>query len=176
MRLTLKSMYAGIVTVIALVMLGMAWADQTGVRAVLQPSNQRKPAPEFALKDASGKAVSLRDYHGKVVLLDFWATWCHGCKEEIPWFAEFHRKYTDKGLTVVGVSMDDEGWKVITPFVKNAGVPYQIVLGDDATGKHYGISSMPDTFLIDRDGRIAASYSGLVDRDDVEANIRALLK
>jgi peroxiredoxin len=150
-------------------------ADQPRVRAILQPANERRLAPEFALKDSSDNTVNLKDYRGKVILLDFWATWCHGCKEEIPWFSEFERKYSAKGFTVVGVSMDDDGWKVVTPFIQKAEVPYRIVLGDDATATKYKIQNMPDAFLIDREGRIAATYVGLVDKDDVEANIQAML-
>ncbi|MGH9495284.1 MAG: redoxin domain-containing protein, partial [Candidatus Sulfotelmatobacter sp.] len=82
-------------------------AAQDTARASLQPASQRKAAPEFALQDKDGKTVSLKDYRGKVVLLDFWATWCHGCKLEIPWFAEFSQKYAAQGLTVVGVSLDE---------------------------------------------------------------------
>jgi peroxiredoxin len=149
--------------------------DEDTVRAVLQPTSERKPAPEFALKDSSGKTVSLKDYRGKVVLLDFWATWCHGCKKEIPWFAAFDRKYAAQGLTVVGVSLDADGWKVVKPFIRTAKVPYQIILGDDETAKKYGIEGMPDTFLIDREGRISATYNGLVNKDDVEQNLRSLL-
>jgi peroxiredoxin len=150
-------------------------ADQPGARAALQPREQRKPAPEFALQDGSGKTIHLNEYRGKVVLLDFWATWCHGCKQEIPWFVEFDRKYRNDGLAVVGVSMDDDGWKVVTPFIKTAGVPYRIVLGDEATAQEYGIEGMPDTFLIDREGRIAAAYNGMVDREDLGRNIQDLL-
>ena len=150
-------------------------ADQPGVRATLLSADQRKAAPEFALADSDGKTVSLKDYRGKVVLLDFWATWCHGCKEEIPWFADFERRYGTRGFAVVGVSLDEEGWKVVKPFIENAKVPYRIVLGDEATAKKYGIENMPDTFLIDRDGRIAATYTGLVDKDDVAKNIQAVL-
>lgn len=152
-----------------------AAADPATVRAPLQPAADRKAAPEIHLHDASGKTVTLKKYRGKVVLLDFWATWCHGCKEEIPWFAGFQRKYGGKGLRVVGVSLDDDGWKAIRPFLQTADVPYRIVLGDDATAAQYGIKNMPDTFLIDRQGRIAAAYTGLVDRDDVEANLRTML-
>jgi peroxiredoxin len=160
--------------VLALAAIAIA-ADQPTVRAVLQPANERKAAPEFALKDSSGKTVTLQDYRGKVILLDFWATWCHGCKQEIPWFSEFERKYAPKGLTVVGVSLDEEGWKLVKPFLETAKVPYRIVLGDNPTAKKYGIENMPDTFLIDRHGRIAATYVGLVDKDNVEENIRAML-
>jgi len=152
-----------------------AAADQPTVRAVLQAANQRKAAPEFALKDSSGATVNLKDYRGKVVLLDFWATWCHGCKQEIPWFSEFERKYAAKGLTVVGVSLDDDGWKVVRPFLLTAKPRYRIVLGDRPTAKKYSIETMPDTFLIDRQGRIAAKYVGLVDKDNVETNIRTML-
>jgi peroxiredoxin len=153
-----------------------AAADQPAVRAILQPANERKAAQEFALKDSSGKTVKLKGYRGKVVLLDFWATWCTGCKKEIPWFAEFLRTYGAKGLAVVGISMDEGGWIVLKPFLAGNHVPYRMLLGDDPTAQRYGIQSLPDTFLIDRQGRVAAAYvAGLVDRDDIEANIKALL-
>ena len=152
-----------------------AAAEQPTVRAVLQSTKDRKPAPDFALTDASGRTVQLKDYRGKVVLLDFWATWCHGCKQEIPWFSEFQRTYGGKGFAVVGVSLDEGGWKVLKPFLADAHVPYQMLLGDEATSQRYGIETMPDTFLIDREGRVAAAYTGLVDKDNVEANIKAPL-
>jgi peroxiredoxin len=153
-----------------------ATADQPTVRAAFQSAKDRKPAPNFALKDNSGKTVKLTDYRGKVVLLDFWATWCQGCKEEIPWFSRFEKIYGAKGFAVVGVSMDEGGWKVVDPFLADTKVPYPILLGGDPTAQQYGIKSLPDTFLIDRQGKIAAAYrTGLVNKDDVEANIRALL-
>ena len=148
---------------------------QTDVRAAVSPANERKAAPEFALKNSSGKTVNLKDYRGKVALLDFWATWCHGCKTEIPWFSDIARKYDGKSLAVVGVSLDEDGWKVVAPFITTARIPYTIVLGDEAMAKTYGIENMPDTFLIDREGRIAATYAGVVDKDDVEANLRSML-
>lgn len=148
---------------------------QTPVSAPLQPIMQRKPAPELRLRDSSGRMIRLKNYRGKIVVLDFWATWCHGCKEEIPWFAEFQRKYGTRGVSVVGVSLDDEGWKVVKPFMQSAAISYTIILGNQATAKEYEIVNMPDTFLIDRNGRIAAKYAGLVSRDDVEANLRKML-
>ena len=151
-------------------------ADQPAIRAALQDAAQRKPAPDFALKDASGRRVRLKHYRGKVVLLDFWATWCHGCKEEIPWFSKFQGTYRKKGFAVVGVSLDEGGWGVLKPFLTANPVPYRMVLGDDSTAQRYEIQGLPDTFLIDRQGRVAAIYrAGLVDRDDVEANIKLLL-
>ena len=153
-----------------------AAADQPNVRAALRPLKERKPAPDFVLQDSSGKTVKLKDYRGKVILLDFWATWCHGCKEEIPWFSEFQKAYGKKGLAVVGVSMDGDGWKVVKPFLAETHVPYRMLLGDDATAKQYGIETLPDTFLIDQHGKVAAAYvAGMVDKDDVEANIKAIL-
>jgi peroxiredoxin len=153
-----------------------AAADQSTIRAALQSATERKAAPNFALKDASGKTISLKKFRGKVVLLDFWATWCHGCKQEIPWFSEFQRTYGAKGLTVVGVSLDEGGWSALGPFLTENKVPYSMVLGDDSTARQYGIGSLPDTFLIDRQGKVAATYKeGLVDRSDIEANIKALL-
>ena len=146
-----------------------------GANGALKPANERQAAPELGLEDHEGKQANLRDYRGKVVVLDFWATWCHGCKEEIPWFAEFQRKYHDQGLNVIGVSLDDEGWKVVKPFIKSASVPYRIVLGNDATAKAYALEQMPDAFLIDGEGRIAATYVGMVNREGLEKNIQALL-
>ncbi len=161
--------------VLALVGTGTVVA-QHAVRAVVQPASERKAAPPLALKDSSGKTISLTDYRGKVVLLDFWATWCTGCKMEIPWFSESQKAYGAQGFAVVGVSMDEGGWSVVKPFLAEAHVPYPVLLGDDPTAQRFGIQSLPDTFLIDRQGRIAATYrAGLVDKNDVEANIKALL-
>jgi thiol-disulfide isomerase/thioredoxin len=88
---------------IVLTMAGIVGAaDQPTIRSVVKPSTDRKAAPEFALKDRSGKTRKLRKYRGKVILLDFWATWCAGCKKEIPWFSEFQRKYAKEGFAVIG--------------------------------------------------------------------------
>jgi peroxiredoxin len=154
----------------------VAVADQPHVQVALQSLGERKPALNFTLQDASGKAMKLTDYRGKVVLLDFWATWCGGCKQEIPWFVEFERTYGGKGFAVVGVSLDEGGWNVLKPFLAVNNVPYRMLLGNDAIARQYEIKNMPDTFLIDRHGRVAAAYrAGLVDRANVQANLTALL-
>ena len=143
----------------------------------VKPDKDRHKAPEFALKDADGKLVRLSDYRGKVVLLDFWATWCGPCKLEIPWFEEFQRKHQDKGFAVVGVSMDDEGWEVVKPFITGIKVNYRVVIGNDQTAQMYGgVDALPTTFLIDREGRIAAVHVGLVDRREFENGIEQLLE
>jgi peroxiredoxin len=163
-------------TMIILLATVAAIAQQTYTRVPLQSVTDRKAAPGFVLSDAAGKKVTLRDLRGKVVLLDFWATWCTGCKQEIPWFSEFAKTYGGKDFAAVGVSLDDGGWKVLKPFLAEHPIPYRIVLGDNVMAGRYGIKGMPDTFLIDRKGKIAAAYTeGLVDRDNVEANIKALL-
>jgi peroxiredoxin len=146
-------------------------------KPLVKDDTNRKHAPDFALKDANGKLVRLADYQGKVVLLDFWATWCGPCKIEIPWFMEFQRKYKDRGFEVVGVSMDDDGWKSITPFVAEKKINYRIVLGDDTTGDQYGgLEALPTTFVIDRNGRIAAVHVGLASKKDFEDAIEKLLQ
>jgi peroxiredoxin len=136
-----------------------------------------KTAPDFSRVDASGHKVQLSKYKGKVVLLDFWATWCTGCKEEIPWFVEFAARYRKNGLAVLGVSMDEDGWKVVKPFLaEKMKIPYPIVIGDDAMAQQFGgIQNMPVTLLIDRQGRIAYSHVGVVDRAKFEGEIQELL-
>ena len=161
--------------VVAVLLLSVTGLFAQGAKAAIQPVEERKAAPELRLSDSASKQANLKDYRGKVVVLDSWATWCHGCKEEMPWFSEFQRKYRDQSLSVIGVSMDDDGWKVVKPFIKKAAVPYRIVLGSDSTAKAYAIGNMPDTFLLDREGRIAAAYVGVVDRNNLEENIQNLL-
>ena len=151
-------------------------ATTANLRVALKPANERKPAPQFALKDSSGKTIELKDYQGKVVLVDFWATWCTGCKMEIPWFSEFQKTYGAKGFVAIGVSMDEGGWSVLRPFLTKTLIPYPVLLGDGPTAHRFGIQGMPDTFLIDRQGRLAAAYlTGLVDKDNIEGNIKSLL-
>ena len=136
----------------------------------------RKIAPDFTLNDASGKAVKLSDFKGKVVLLNFWATWCEGCKVEIPEFIEFQNKYKDSGLVVIGVSTDKDGWKVVKPFVDEKKINYTVVLGDDEICKLYSVEAMPVTVLIDREGRIAASHEGVMKEAVGESEIKTLVQ
>lgn len=143
----------------------------------VKPDKDRKTAPEFTLKDASGKPVRLADYRGKVLILDFWATWCEPCAMEIPWFMDLERREKDHGLAVLGVSMDDEGWDAVKPFAAKIGLNYPVVLGNDETALLYGgVDALPTTFLIDREGRIAAVHVGLADRRDIEDGVERLLQ
>jgi peroxiredoxin len=143
----------------------------------LTPDKQRRRAPDFALKDVNGNMVRLADFRGKVVLLDFWATWCGPCKIEIPWFKEFERQHKDKGFAVIGVAMDDGGWDVVKPFASFMKINYRVVVGNDTLADQYGgIEAMPTTFLIDREGYIAATHVGLSPKDDFEDGILQLLQ
>ncbi len=144
--------------------------------ADLTPANSRKLSPDFTLADSKGGSIKLSDYKGKVVLLDFWATWCGGCKVEIPWYMEFQNKYKDKGLSVVGVSMDEDGWKSVKPFLAENKINYPIVIGNSDLGGQFGVSGLPLTLLIDRNGKIADSHAGMVDKDAFEREIQSLLK
>ena len=159
------------------VLLGLvACSPATAPKTTVKDSKDRKAAPEFALKDATGKIVHLADYKGKVVLLDFWATWCGPCKVEIPWFAEFQRQYKDRGFEVLGVSMDEDGWKAVTPFAAEKKINYRLVIGDDKTGDQYGgIEALPTTFVIDREGRIASVHVGLSAKKDFQDAIENVL-
>jgi peroxiredoxin len=139
-------------------------------------NHDRKPAANFTLLDSSGAKVTLANLKGKVVLLNFWATWCGPCQIEIPWFVEFNKTYKARGLAVVGVSMDEDGWKSVKPYLAAKKIDYPIVVGTEDTAKAYGgIDSLPSTFIIDRDGKIAFSHSGLVGKDTYETEIRSLL-
>jgi len=152
-------------------------ASETRVEAAVKPEAKRKPAADFALKDLNGSTVKLSDYRGKVVLLNFWATWCGPCKLEIPWFIEFEQNYKDRGFAVLGVAMDDEGWEVVKPYLAARKINYRVVVGNDGVAQQFGgVDSLPTTFIIDRDGRIASTHVGLAGRRDYENEIKQLLE
>lgn len=167
---------ASLLLVVAAVVTAGCGSAPEIVSAAVRPEQQRKSAPDFTLKDGDGKTVKLSDYKGKVVLLNFWATWCGPCKIEIPWFVEFEQNYRDKGFAVLGVAMDEEGWEAVKPYITNAKINYRIVIGDDGTAQKYGgVDSLPTSFLIDREGRTAAVHVGLVSKKEYANGIAELL-
>jgi cytochrome c biogenesis protein CcmG/thiol:disulfide interchange protein DsbE len=155
---------------------GCSSAPDSVRAASVKNENTRKTAPNFTLKDADGRSVKLSDYKGKVVLLNFWATWCGPCKIEIPWFVDFEQKYKDRGFAVLGVSMDDDGWSAVKPYITDKKLNYRVLLGNDTVGDQYGgVDSLPTTFLLDRTGRVAATHIGLVSKSDYQNEILLLL-
>jgi len=140
--------------------------------------NDRKSAPEFTLTDANGSKVKLADYRGKVVLLNFWATWCGPCQVEIPWFQDFEKQYKSRGFEVLGVSMDEDGWSAVKPYIAEHKLNYRVLLGDDSVSQLYGgLDALPTTFIIDRDGKFAfPPHIGLVSKNVYSSEIEGLLR
>ena len=122
-------------------------------------------APDFTLKDITGKNTTLSSYKGKLVLLEFWATWCPPCKASIPDMVELHKKYQDKGFTVLGVSIDadSDATAKVAQFSSSNGITYPVLIADEAMPLRYNVMSVPTSFLISRDGIIISSYIGYFD-------------
>jgi cytochrome c biogenesis protein CcmG/thiol:disulfide interchange protein DsbE len=144
-----------------------------------------KPAPELTLKDIDGKDLSLSQYKGKVVLVNFWATWCEPCQVEIPWLIEMQKRYAAQGFTVLGVAMDEEGAKVVTPWVEKerfdvngtkSQMNYPIVIGnDEAADKFGGLLGYPTSVLVTRDGKIVKRITGIISPEEISKSIESQL-
>lgn len=136
-----------------------------------------QPAPNFTLVNTSGDRVSLANYKGKPVIVNFWATWCGPCKLEMPWFEEFSHKYQAQGLTILGLSQDDGASKdEIATAAKHIGVSYPILLPDDAVAKQYGgVDYLPETFYVSKDGVVQVATAGAPSKDEMEANIKRII-
>ncbi len=133
-------------------------------------------APDFTLKDLSGKNVSLSDYKGKVIVLDFWATWCGPCRMEIPSFIELQNTYKDD-IVIVGVSLDQGGPAAVEPFAEKNGINYPILYGNgNVTNAYGGIRGIPTTFIIDQNFKIQRKYVGYQAHSVFENDIRKLLE
>jgi thiol-disulfide isomerase/thioredoxin len=153
--------------------------------AALHTEKPLPNAPDVTFKDLQGKDVSLASLKGKVVLVNFWATWCEPCQVEIPWMIAFQKKYAEKGFTLLGVAMDEEGKSVVAPYVQTTqfdvdGHPttmnYPIVLGnDDLADKFGGLLGLPTTYVITREGKVAKRYIGLATEVDLDKLIQSLL-
>lgn len=165
---------------LALAVTVMIVAGQHLARRSAQPGSagfqQGKVAPDFQLKDLDGKSVRLSDLRGKAVLLNFWATWCPPCKEEIPWFVDFQKQYGRQGLQIVGVAMDDAKPEAIAKFAADMHMNYPVLLGtNDVADSYGGVEALPTSFYIGRDGKITRTVFGLAPHHEVEENIRAAL-
>jgi len=147
--------------------------------------NKSTASPDFTLKDLEDHDVSLSQFKGKVVLVNFWATWCGPCRIEIPWLVELRNKYAARGFTVLGVAMDEEGKSAVAPFVQkerfkvggtSQSMNYPIVLGNDATADEFGgLVGFPTSVLISKDGRVVKRVDGLVSYDEMDKAIQSQL-
>jgi thiol-disulfide isomerase/thioredoxin len=159
--------------------------DAAGGSAPGDASKAPEPAPDLTLKDLNGNDVSLSDYKGKVVLVNFWATWCDPCRAEIPWLIEMQRKYADKGFVILGIALDDEGKKVVAPFVakerfdvngQKEPMDYKILIGnDDAADKFGGLFGYPTSVLISKDGKQIKRVTGIISPDEMTKTIESQL-
>jgi len=160
-------------------------ATRKGGAREVKAASAATATPVMFLKDLQGNDVSLADYRGKVVLVNFWATWCGPCRVEIPWLIEFQQKYGPRGFTVLGVAMDDDGKKAVEPWVKKerfeingqpAVMNYPILLGNDALAEKFGgIIGLPTSMLISRDGKKVKTIVGLVNHEDMVKAIESQL-
>jgi len=137
-------------------------------------------APDFTLQSLDGKAVKLADFRGKAVVLNFWATWCDPCREEMPWFEDLQKQYGPQGLQIVGVAMDDADPADVAKFTKELNVDYPILMGKPAVRNavadaYGGIEFLPETFYIGRDGKVLQKVFGLRDRGEIEDYIKQAL-
>lgn len=134
------------------------------------------PAPSWQLQDLNGKTISSEDLKGKVVVVDFWATWCGPCRMEIPGYVEMVKKYGKDGFTVVGVSVDQAGPEVVKQFVQRVGVNYPVVMADEKVAMAFGgVEVLPTTFLIDRTGQIRDRKLGAEETAEYEKKVMSLL-
>ena len=142
-------------------------------RGTLQPG-QTLLAPDFALPQLDGQTLRLSSYRGKVVLLDFWATWCVPCREQIPHFIALQDKYRADGFEIIGVSMDD-GPEPVRSFFQQFHMNYPVVMGNARIGELYGgVLGLPIAFLLDRNGRVCAKHVGATKPEIIEKEVVAL--
>src|SRR5437867_10036256 len=159
---------------------------KTSIRGTIDaPAIAGKPAPEVTFKDLDGKDVPLSQFKGKVVLVNFWATWCEPCQIEIPWLIEMQQKYSSKGFIVLGVDVDDEGNNVVSAYTakerfnvngQNLPMNYPVLRGNDAVADKFGgLLGYPTSFLISRDGKIVKKTQGLIDYEEISKAIESQL-
>ncbi len=165
-----------LLVVVGLYFINRYWiAPATTRQAQAKGNSNHPPAPDFTLTDIFGNKLSLADYKGKVVMLDFWATWCGPCRIEIPGFVELQNHYRDRGFAIIGISLDDSPEPVLE-FYRQFRMNYPVAIGNDTLGALYGgILGMPTTFLIGRDGRIYSKHVGATNVGVFEEEVKALL-
>jgi len=154
-----------------IVVLVAVLALQTGCSKNKQP----EAAGDFTLQDMSGKSVKLSDYKGKVVLLEFWATWCPPCRATVPGLEKLHNNYKDKGLVVLAVSMDEGGWDEVKSFIADHRITYAVLKGTDDVAAQYQVRSIPLILILNKEGKVSKRYLGVGGDEDLEQDIKSVL-
>ncbi len=155
-----------------LIGIGVAWSSGSPVAA-----QKVRPAKEFTLKDLSSKKVSLSDFRGKVILLNFFATWCPPCRLEIPELVKIHQQNKNKGLIVLGVSLDKDVVPfMLKTFVKDMKISYPVLMGTEEVADHYFITGVPVTVIISKDGKVHKRFDGLASPDQLDKALKDLLE
>ena len=169
----LKKTFSGIIFLF-LILLIFSCSKQD--KAELSTDLIAKPAPYFILPDINGKMINFNDFKGEILILNFWATWCPPCREEIPNFQDLYALHKGKGLEIIGISIDQGGIMAVKPFVEANKISYTILIGsEEVTNAYGGIIGIPTTFVIDRKGNIARKYVGYVDKEVLEEDIKKLM-
>jgi thiol-disulfide isomerase/thioredoxin len=149
--------------------------DDAGDDTVIEFASNPAPMPPFLVNDLDGEVISTASWHGKVVLLNFWATWCPPCRDEIPELIELSNRYKDR-LQIIGVSMDDAPPEEVREFAKHEGITYPIVMGSRAISAEYGgVPALPTSFVVNTDGRIVQKHTGLYPIEVYDSEVRSLL-
>lgn len=181
-----KWILAGFLALLALG-LGTRLLLPQGQQAAAPPAGEAAPggmagaegsmAPDFSLPKVRGEgAIALSEYRGNVVLINFWATWCPPCREEIPAFIKVRDSLHAEGFEIIGIALDEGGKDVVVPFAQEYGITYPLVLGDQQVTQSYGgIRGIPASFLVDRQGRIVQKYVGAIDAQTLENAVRSVL-
>jgi thiol-disulfide isomerase/thioredoxin len=150
--------------------------DNTNTTTNNTDNSSSELAPNFVLTDTQGEQVKLSDYRGKVVILDFWATWCPPCRRGIPDLIDLKKIYKDN-LAIIGISLDTDSKNDVVPFIKEYGINYKVVYGDNDVVQEYGnIQSIPTSFIIDKNGNIVTSFVGLQSMETYKSYLDNLIK
>ena len=134
-----------------------------------------KDAPDFTLSDIDGKRISLSDFKGKVILIDFWATWCPFCRASLPILTSLYSDYKDKEFEIIGIALEYDGGKRLRRFVEEKKIPYTILIGNEELAKEYSAYGVPTRFLINREGKIVKKFVGYEDKEIFESAIKQIL-